>query len=171
MMLEELIDKILFKQERVGENGESFMIYKIRTMDPDVEVSDERLRNAWNNNPYGKVEDDPRITPWGKYLRRWGIDEIPQLVNVCKGEMSVVGPRPVTPEVFETWPDSFQERWIDYKPGLVPPYLAEGVSDPEDILECSIEYFDRKDENPVLTDVSYLVRGVYNFLTGRVKTK
>jgi lipopolysaccharide/colanic/teichoic acid biosynthesis glycosyltransferase len=93
-------DAALFRQERVGHNGRSFKTIKFRTMHPDAErllehrlQQDEALREEWEEN--FKLRNDPRITRIGRLLRMTSMDELPQLINVLKGEMSLVGPRPL----------------------------------------------------------------------------
>ena len=88
---------VLFRQERVGYGGKPFMIWKFRTMrsDADTSVHQKHIRELLQNaTPMGKINNDHRITPLGRILRVSGIDELPQLINVLRGEMSLVGPRP-----------------------------------------------------------------------------
>ena len=109
---------VIFKQERVGLRGRKFYIYKFRTMVQDA----ERLRTALEDKnetdgPVFKIKNDPRITKIGKILRRTGLDELPQLFNVLKGEMSLIGPRPPLPaevEKYERW----QLKRLSMKPGI-----------------------------------------------------
>ena len=90
---------VIYKQTRIGKNGKRFEIYKFRTMNPDAEQELKSLlknsdnRNEWEE--YHKLKNDPRITPFGLFLRKSSLDEFPQFINVLKGEMSVIGPRPL----------------------------------------------------------------------------
>jgi len=89
---------ILFRQTRVGENGKPFEMLKFRTMIADAEIKMmEKLREAGENEVIHKRAGDPRVTKVGRFLRRYSLDEVPQLINVLKGEMSLVGPRPEMP--------------------------------------------------------------------------
>jgi lipopolysaccharide/colanic/teichoic acid biosynthesis glycosyltransferase len=108
----------LFKQQRVGVNGQLFSLWKLRTMS-------EGERPA---TPIGmsKSQEDPRITPVGRVLRRWSIDEIPQFVNVLKGDMSIVGPRPRLPE--EVKPSIMMSRRLRAKPGITGLWQVSGRS-------------------------------------------
>ncbi|HMS42153.1 MAG TPA: sugar transferase [Pyrinomonadaceae bacterium] len=129
---------ILFKQERVGMDGRKFLCYKFRTMksDADEEIHREAYRkniegnteaNAGNDEKpvFGKVKDDPRITRFGKFLRRTSVDELPQFLNVLRGEMSVVGARPPIPyEVAEY--DLHHRRRLDMKPGITGLWQVSG---------------------------------------------
>ena len=100
-------DGILFLQNRVGKDGKPFRIFKFRTMVP----------NAENKGPLLAVRNDPRVTGVGKFLRRWSLDELPQLLNILKGEMSLVGPRPEIPPLVATYSD-WQWQVLKAEPGL-----------------------------------------------------
>ena len=110
----------IFKQKRIGENGKPFMFYKLRTM--RVNAENERKSAIIKNKnesdgPVFKIKDDPRITKVGKFLRKASIDELPQLINVLKNEMSIVGPRPALPCEVECYTD-YQRQRLMCKPGL-----------------------------------------------------
>ncbi len=96
---------LFYKQIRVGLNGKQFEIYKFRTMTPDAEealkelLEDDKNRNEWET--YHKFVNDPRITPVGLFLRRTSLDEFPQFINVLKGDMAIIGPRPLVPNELE----------------------------------------------------------------------
>ena len=102
---------ILYRQVRVGLNGRLFTIYKLRTMYVDSEKAGRAVRAG---------KDDPRVIPWCKWMRKSHVDELPQLVNILRGEMSLVGPRPERPELFEELSQAMPdfERRLAVKPGL-----------------------------------------------------
>lgn len=104
---------IFFIQKRAGKDGEKYMVYKLRTMIDHADEIDKGLR-----------KDDPRITQVGKYLR-WGIDELPQLINVFKGDMSLVGPRPTLIEQVEKYSEEHRRR-LEMKPGITGWALVNG---------------------------------------------
>ena len=112
---------IFFSQERVGKNGKIFKIYKFRTMIKNAEEilkNDKSLYEEYVNNGY-KIESsrDPRILPFGKFLRSSSIDELPQFFNVLKGEMSIVGPRPLFDEDTKLFNESYMRR-LNVLPGI-----------------------------------------------------
>lgn len=108
----------IFAQTRVGRAGRPFTMYKFRTMVPEAEaMRPALLRQNEMDGPVFKLKNDPRITGLGKYLRRSGIDELPQLVNVLKGEMSLVGPRPGLPEEAALYDEMAAQR-LTVKPGI-----------------------------------------------------
>lgn len=120
---------ILFRQQRVGRNGALFTCLKFRCM---VEHADERraelIRVSAGSDPrLFKLPDDPRLTPIGKHLRRWSLDELPQFVNVLRGEMSVVGPRPPLPEEVAAYDDWHHQRLL-VTPGLTGLWQINGRS-------------------------------------------
>lgn len=108
----------IFAQTRIGRDGKPFTFYKFRTMRPNAEAELEQLL-AYNEmeGPVFKIKEDPRITRIGKFLRRSSIDELPQLWNVLKGDMSLVGPRPAIPREVEQYDDYARQRLI-VTPGL-----------------------------------------------------
>lgn len=108
----------IFVQSRMGKDGKPFRFYKFRTMVPDAE---ERLKDLLDQNEMEghafKIEDDPRITRVGRFLRKSSIDELPQLINVIRGEMSIVGPRPPLPNEYAEYNDYERQR-LYITPGL-----------------------------------------------------
>ncbi len=135
---------ILFGQERVGLNGRRFRCYKFRTMVPNAEALREKLSHLnVMSGPVFKIPDDPRVTRVGKFLRRASLDELPQLFNVVKGDMSMVGPRPALPaEVMQY--DEAHRRRLSVKPGLTCLWQISGRSevDFKDWMELDMEYID-----------------------------
>jgi exopolysaccharide biosynthesis polyprenyl glycosylphosphotransferase len=120
---------VLFKQERVGENGHTFKMWKLRTM---VQNADALLPEVLKKNPDGQIihkkPDDPRITRVGHFLRRFSLDELPQLVNVIKGDMSLVGPRPELPQLVDKY-ESWQRKRFAVPPGITGWWQVSGRSD------------------------------------------
>jgi exopolysaccharide biosynthesis polyprenyl glycosylphosphotransferase len=120
---------VLFSQVRVGVDGGTFRIYKFRTMVADAEAIKARLEEQ--NETGGvlfKIREDPRITAVGFWLRRWSLDELPQLFNVLLGDMSLVGPRPALPEEAEKYPTHMRRR-LAVKPGITGLWQVNGRSD------------------------------------------
>jgi exopolysaccharide biosynthesis polyprenyl glycosylphosphotransferase len=117
---------IIFAQTRVGEGGELFTMYKFRTMVKDAErLRAELIAANEADGALFKMRRDPRITPIGRHLRKLGLDEIPQLINVLLGEMSLVGPRPALPSETESWSPEVAAR-LRAKPGLTGLWQVSG---------------------------------------------
>ncbi|ADG73794.1 exopolysaccharide biosynthesis polyprenyl glycosylphosphotransferase [Cellulomonas flavigena DSM 20109] len=134
----------VYRQVRVGQDGTQFVMYKLRTMYQDA---DERraalLASGARDGVLFKMADDPRVTPVGKILRRFSIDELPQLVNIVKGDMALVGPRPPLLEEVEAYHDSVQRR-LHVKPGLTGLWQVSGRSDLdwEESVRLDLRYVD-----------------------------
>ena len=107
-------DGAIFQQRRVGRDGKLFWLYKFRTMCPDAE---ELLSQNQMDGPVFKIKGDPRITRVGRFLRKTSLDELPQLLNVLRGDMSIVGPRPALPREVELYND-YQRQRLYVTPGL-----------------------------------------------------
>lgn len=123
---------LLFKQQRFGKNGKMFSIYKFRSM---IVNADEKLKqnkelyNKYVQNSYKlEQEEDPRITKIGMFLRKTSLDELPQLINVLKGEMSLIGPRPIVEEEIEEYKDK-KDHFLSVKPGLTGYWQVKGRSE------------------------------------------
>ena len=111
-------DGAIFRQRRVGRDGKLFWLYKFRTMCPDAEERlNELLKLNQMDSPVFKIKGDPRITRVGHFLRKTSLDELPQLLNVLRGDMSIVGPRPALPREVELYND-YQRQRLYVTPGL-----------------------------------------------------
>ena len=157
---------VLFKQERIGLNGRIFMLYKFRTMIEDAHQQRADLVHLNEmNGPVFKVKDDPRVTPIGRFMRRFSLDEIPQLWNVLKGDMSLVGPRPPIPEEVESY-HRWHRRRLSMKPGLTCLWQVSGRNnvDFDRWMEMDLQYIDNW--SPTL-DLKILLRTIPAVLSGK----
>jgi lipopolysaccharide/colanic/teichoic acid biosynthesis glycosyltransferase len=137
---------VLFRQQRSGLNGRSFTILKFRSMVTNAEQFQHELA-AMNemSGPVFKVTKDPRITPLGKVLRKFSLDEFPQLFNVLMGDMSLVGPRPLPVDEVKRFNDLAHRRRLSVKPGLTCLWQISGrnnVTDFKDWVRLDLEYID-----------------------------
>ena len=138
---------VFFRQERVGRGGGRFMILKFRTMrlGADDEKPSLAHLNRTGDPRLFKIPDDPRVTRVGAFLRRWSLDELPQLVNVFRGEMSLVGPRPFFPQDLQEYQDHHFVR-LAARPGITGLWQVRGrsdISDFEEVVALDREYIDR----------------------------
>ena len=134
--------EIIFKQKRIGLNGKEFEMYKFRSMVANAEELKAKLaKENEMSGPMFKMRDDPRITKVGKFIRKTSIDELPQLINVVKGEMSLVGPRPSLPKEVAEFEEWMNERLL-VKPGLTCYWQVSGRNniDFEDWMKLDIKY-------------------------------
>ncbi|MCK5344337.1 MAG: sugar transferase, partial [Candidatus Heimdallarchaeota archaeon] len=136
---------IFFKQWRCSLYGRKFLFYKFRTMVEDAESKlNEIIQYNEMNGPVFKMTNDPRITKIGKLLRKFSLDELPQLCNVIKGDMSLVGPRPPLPEEVEQY-DTWQRRKLSMRPGITCLWQASGrnkITDFKEWMRLDLEYID-----------------------------
>jgi exopolysaccharide biosynthesis polyprenyl glycosylphosphotransferase len=136
----------IFRQERGGKNGRPFTMYKFRTMTTDAAGRHDEL-SAQNemSGPVFKIKDDPRVTPFGRFLRRTSLDEFPQLLNVLVGDMSLVGPRPLPLYEVAKFETTAQRRRLSMKPGLSCLWQIRGrneISSFEEWVRLDLEYID-----------------------------
>jgi exopolysaccharide biosynthesis polyprenyl glycosylphosphotransferase len=156
----------LFKQERVGENGRLFSIYKFRTMIQGADKLIPKLeeQGIYANGVY-KVKDDPRVTRVGRVLRRMSLDELPQLFNVLKGEMSLVGPRPEQPWIVERY-ESWQRKRLSVMPGMTGWWQVNGRSDRPLYLNTELDLYYIQNYSPIL-DIKILWKTIWVVLKGK----
>jgi exopolysaccharide biosynthesis polyprenyl glycosylphosphotransferase len=152
---------VFFRQQRSGLNGSPFTIFKFRTMMSNAEQFKHELA-AMNemSGPVFKVTNDPRINPVGKFLRKYSLDELPQLFNVLRGEMSLVGPRPLPVDEVKRFNDVAHRRRLSVKPGLTCLWQVQGrnkISDFKEWVRLDLEYIDNWS---IWLDLAILVRTV-----------
>ncbi len=158
---------VLFKQIRAGANGRPFVMYKFRSMCENAEVLQGQLAGANEmSGPVFKMRNDPRLTPIGRFLRRTSFDELPQLWNVLRGEMSLVGPRPPVPSEVARY-ESWQRRRLSMKPGLTCLWQISGrseIADFEQWMKMDLKYIDTWS---LALDMRIIAKTVPAVLTGR----
>jgi len=165
----------LFRMKKIGRNNEPVYIYKLRTMYPYSEyLRDfvlEKNGYALSGDGVGKVKDDFRVTCWGKIFRKYWLDELPQILNVLKGDLKLVGHRPLTESFLKVYPKEFLKWRAKFKPGLLPPYAAHIHRSIEEYIESEMKYFKSYEKHPLLTDVRYFFWIIYNILAGKIKSQ
>lgn len=153
---------VFFKHHRIGKNGKPFSMYKFRTMKDGAEAmindfTPEQLEE-WNEN--FKLKDDPRITRIGKFLRKTSLDELPQLVNILRGDMSIVGPRPVIEVELEEYGND-KDEFLSIRPGLTGWWASNGRSEISYPERCSYELYYVRNESFWL-DVKVMFLSVFS---------
>lgn len=157
--------KIIYSQSRIGKNGKKIRIFKFRTMVPDADealkelLKDEKIRAEWEENQ--KLSDDPRITKIGRFLRRTSLDELPQLINVMKGEMSLVGPRPLVEGELEA--HGGMKLYQKVKPGITGWWGCNGRSNIDYRERLELEYYYVKNFS-VYLDILCILRTIVSVL-------
>jgi len=160
----------IIKLNRVGKDGKMVGVYKLRTMHPYSEYLQDYILKLNGYSNLGKIKYDFRITRWGRILRRLWIDELPQIINVLKGEMKLVGVRPLSLVRFNQFPEDLKKERIKSKPGCFPPYVALNMPDDKQNIEAERIYLRDKKRNPYFTDMIYLFKALYNIITNKIRT-
>ncbi len=155
-----------YTQERVGKDGRVFRMYKFRSMCQNAEfLQGDLMKYNEMDGPVFKMKNDPRITKTGKFIRKYSIDELPQLVNILKGDMSVVGPRPPLVKEVEQY-NSYQSQRLLIKPGLTCFWQAYGRSELSfvDWMDMDMRYIKRRN---LLLDAKLILKTVFAVLFKR----
>ena len=155
----------IYKMPRIGKNGRIIKVYKFRSMHPYSEYLQDYILKINGYAETGKPADDFRIPVWGKFMRRFWLDELPQLINVLKGEMKLVGIRPVSQRYFQDIPKEMQKLRLTQKPGCIPPYVAlNRNSNILSVLQSEKDYLVEKNKNPYFTDVKFFFYAIFNIV-------
>ncbi len=162
---------MVFKQVRIGFEGKRIHFYKLRTMHPYAEHIQGYMFDKYGSANGDKVIDDFRVPTWGKILRKFWLDEVPMLVNFLKGEIKLVGVRPLSPHKYYSYPEALQQKRILVKPGLVPPFYADLPETQEAFYETEDKYLDAYLKSPFKTDFNYFFKSVGNILFKKARSK
>jgi lipopolysaccharide/colanic/teichoic acid biosynthesis glycosyltransferase len=161
----------IIKMKRVGLNGKPIYVYKLRTMHP---YSEYLQKFVYQNNDLqegGKFNRDFRITKWGAIFRKLWIDELPMITNFIKGDLKIVGVRPISEHYLSLYNNRFRERRIKYKPGLVPPYYVDLPRDLSEIERSEEIYLNEFDNNRIKTDIKYFSKVFINIVFRKARSK
>lgn len=160
---------IFYRWKVVGIHEKFFESYKFRTMVINAdEIKLELLDQNEMNGPFFKMTNDPRITSLGKFLRKFSLDELPQIISVIKGDMSLVGPRPPLQEEFKFFSD-FEKKKLAVKPGMTCLWQVEGrnnISDSNEWIKKDLEYIEKKS---FLLDLTIILKTIYVVFRGTGK--
>ena len=152
----------IFKMKRTGKSGKIIYCYKFRTMHPYSEYLQEYIYERNQLQEGGKFSDDFRVHTMGKFFRKFWIDELPMIYNLLKGDIKIVGVRPLSEQYFGLYPEDFKNRRLNYKPGLVPPFYVDLPNTLDEIIRSEMKYFEAYDAHPLRTDIKYFFNALYN---------
>ena len=156
---------MVFAMNRIGKNGKAIKVYKFRTMHPYAEYLQDYVLQLNGYAHSGKPKNDFRLTPWGKWMRKYWIDELPQIINLLKGDLKLVGVRPISQRYFNDIPKDLQDLRSKFKPGCVPPYVALNRNgDVQSVLIAEREYLKEKVNSPFTTDTKFFFKAIFNIL-------
>jgi lipopolysaccharide/colanic/teichoic acid biosynthesis glycosyltransferase len=157
---------VFFVQRRVGYRCAEFEMFKFRTMDDGAERHERRLAEAQSDRTFLKLQNDPRVTPLGRVLRRFSIDELPQLYNVLRGDMSLLGPRPLLPTDLDRFPRASVMRRFAMRPGISGLWQVSGRSLLPDAERIRLD-IDYVDHWSLSRDLTILARTIPVVVTAR----
>jgi lipopolysaccharide/colanic/teichoic acid biosynthesis glycosyltransferase len=141
--------------KRVGKGGKELKIYKFRTMHPYSEYLQEYVYEKNDLAKGGKLKDDFRITNWGKVFRKLWIDELPQFINLFRGDIKVVGVRALSPHYLSLYPKDFQEYRKNFKPGILPPFYVDLPETMDEIVASEKKYLESYSKYKIFADIKY----------------
>jgi lipopolysaccharide/colanic/teichoic acid biosynthesis glycosyltransferase len=167
---EDPINGILYKMKRIGKDGKIINVYKIRTMNPYAEYLQNFLFKEHNLKEGGKFNNDFRVTSWGKFLRKYWLDEIPMVINYLKGEIKLVGVRPLSEHYYSLYSESMKELRLKFKPGLLPPFYADMPKTLDEIMKSEKSYLISYEKNPFKTDFKYFFKITGNILLRKARS-
>lgn len=170
-IIERRVYGMFVKLNRVGKNGKQFKFYKLRTMHPYSEFLQEYIYNRYSLQEGGKFKHDIRITTLGRVARKYWLDELPMIINLLKGDMKLVGVRPISQHYFSLYSKELQEARVRHKPGLLPPFYADMPKTLEEIEASEMRYLKMCDNKGTLyADFIYFWRIVYTIIFKRARS-
>jgi len=160
----------LIKLPRTGKNGKRIYDYKMRTMQPYSEYLHKAMIQIVGFNCDGTIKNDFRITKAGKFMRKYWLDELPMLLNFFKGDLKVIGIRPLSDAMLSHYPQDFVPIRNKYKPGLIPPYYIDKPRTFDEIIESEKRYLEKYEKQRVLTDIEYFFKFLKRILFDGVRS-
>jgi lipopolysaccharide/colanic/teichoic acid biosynthesis glycosyltransferase len=148
------------KLRRFGKDGKMISVYKLRTMHPYAEYLQQYVYEKNNLQTGGKFHNDFRISTLGLLMRKYWIDELPMIFNLIKGDLKIVGVRPLSGQYLSLYSDELKQKRMKHKPGLIPPFYADMPKTLEEIMQSELNYLNQCEKNPVVTDVKYFLRAM-----------
>jgi lipopolysaccharide/colanic/teichoic acid biosynthesis glycosyltransferase len=161
---------IILKLKRIGKDGKIIHVYKIRTMHAFAEYVQEYVYQKHHLQNGGKFNNDFRVSSVGRFLRKYWIDELPMIINFFKGDLKLVGVRPLSKHYLSLYTPELKARRLRFKPGLIPPFYADLPRTIEEIMQSENRYLDRYERSPFLTDLKYFFKALYNILFRKARS-
>jgi hypothetical protein len=158
------------KLRRIGKDGKFIKVYKLRTMHPYAEYIQDYVYRVNRLDAGGKFKDDFRVSTLGKLFRKLWLDELPMLLNVLKGEMKLVGVRPLSEHYFSLYSEDLRNKRIRFKPGLIPPYYADLPKSLEEIQASELRFLEAYEKQPLRTNWRYFWKAMSNILFKRARS-
>ncbi len=160
----------IYKMKRIGKHGKTITVYKLRTMHAYAEFLQPYVYEKNSLREGGKFRNDFRVSTIGKFCRRYWIDEIPMIYNLLRGDLKIVGVRPLSKHYLGLYAEDLKARRLNYTPGLIPPFYADLPKTLDEIMESERRYLDNCDKAPFRTDVKYFFKAVFNILFRKARS-
>lgn len=161
----------LFRMKRMGQHAKPIQVYKLRSMHPYAEYVQAYLHTTQGLDAGGKFKNDFRVSTGGRVIRKYWLDELPMLYNLLKGDLKLVGVRPISEHYFSLYPVHAQVLRTRHKPGLLPPFYADLPQTFDEIVQSEINYLTAYEANPFQTDLRYFKRIITNIVINRARSK
>jgi lipopolysaccharide/colanic/teichoic acid biosynthesis glycosyltransferase len=159
------------KLRRIGKGGKIIKVYKLRTMHPYAEYLQPYIYKKNKLEEGGKFKDDFRISTLGKFFRTFWLDEMPMIFNLIKGDLKIVGVRPLSQHYFELYSEELKQKRIKYKPGLIPPFYADLPKTLDEIQSSELRYLESYCKRPFFTDLIYFWKAFKNIVFKKARSK
>ena len=153
---------LILRINRIGRNGKQITVYKFRTMHPYAQYIQDYVFAQNSLQVGGKFKDDFRITKWGRWMRKFWIDEIPMIYNILRGDLKLIGVRPLSEHYLSLYTPEHKRMRVNGKPGLIPPFYADMPGSLEEIMESESRYMLAYESNPYTTDWNYCMKAFAN---------
>jgi lipopolysaccharide/colanic/teichoic acid biosynthesis glycosyltransferase len=160
----------VIKLKRIGKGGKIIAVYKMRTMHPYSEFLQDFIYKNNKLSEGGKFKDDFRISGWGHLMRKLWIDELPMIINLLKGDLKIVGVRPLSLHYFNLYPQEIQKKRTKYRPGLLPPFYADMPKTLDEIVVSESKYLDQYEKAHFITDFKYFWKVLWNIIVKRARS-
>lgn len=158
------------KMTRYGKDGKLINVYKFRTMHPYAEFLQQYIYEKNNLQEGGKFKDDFRISTMGKFMRRYWIDELPMLYNLLKGDIKLIGVRPLSKQYLSLYSEEVKEERGKHKPGLIPPFYADLPKTLDEIMASELRYLQQFTQKPLATDTRYFLKSCKQILINNARS-
>lgn len=159
------------KLKRIGKDGKLIKVYKLRTMHPFAEYLQDYVYKMNHLEKGGKFKDDFRITTAGRIFRSFWLDEFPMFINLIRGDLKLVGVRPLSEQYFQLYAEEVRKKRTMFKPGLIPPYYVDLPKSLEEIQASEMKYLNAYEKHPFKTDFIYFWKALYNILFHSVRSR
>jgi lipopolysaccharide/colanic/teichoic acid biosynthesis glycosyltransferase len=160
----------LIRLKRIGKGGKIIYVYKMRTMHPYSEYLQDYIYKKSDLQEGGKFRNDFRVSTAGRIMRKLWIDELPMIINLLRGDLKLVGVRPLSQHYFELYSEELRAKRIKVKPGLVPPFYADLPKTLEEIQASEDRYLEAYFRNPLLSDLKYFFKAFYNIVFRKARS-